>query len=202
MTDEATRWSRFAALLSPDRAQEVMDCRAIGEQEAGLDLLVGGLLADGVAISETTRAEIAVASELWGVWPALEPDIRRCRSQEQDRSRGREQDRSRGRDEVSLRLIEPSGTAPLDGSAIGPQAALAGLSVVPWIVCDRCGHTLGRACIREPWGELSFMAQSYVLYFPGRRASTTLFDTAAAWSAVDTVRLSCGRASSPRPTAG
>ncbi|MGW0394618.1 hypothetical protein ACWDYJ_27765 [Streptomyces sp. NPDC003042] len=187
MIDEATQWGRFAALLPPVPAQEFMDCRQIGEQEAGLDLLVVSLLEHQIAISETMRAEIAVACEDWGMWTTLAPAVRRCRGTHDSDSA----------DDASLRLIEDADTAPLPGTSIGADDASTGLLVVPWIACDLCGHTLGRAHHREPWGDLSPLAQGYVLFFPGRTTSTTMFAPESAWNALNALRLSCDRTTTP-----
>ncbi|MFF1556170.1 hypothetical protein [Streptomyces sp. NPDC058279] len=176
-TEEAAQWYRFAALLPRAQGQDFTDCWKIGEQEAGLDLLVAGLLMNGIAISESTRAEIAVVSEVWGVWTALEPGIQRCVGND--------------RDDAPLRLIRHVETVPLDGNTIGAGAALAGLFVVPWITCDLCGHTLGRVYDREPWGGLSHLARGYVLFFPGQNTATIPFGVQSAWNALNAVRLSC-----------
>lgn len=185
--DEAAQWHRLAALLPSNRAQEFADCWEIGEQEAGLDALVAGLLAEQTAISERMRAEIAVATEVWGMWTALAPGIQRCLG--------------KSGDDASLRLIEHAGTVPLDGGSIGTDAALAGLLVVPWIACTLCGHTLGRAHTREPWGDLSYLAERYVLFFPGQSTTPIMFDAQSAWSALDAVRLSCSQVTTGGTTA-
>ncbi|WP_101254920.1 hypothetical protein [Streptomyces barkulensis] len=73
MIDDADTWNRLAALLPEADAREVGDCREIGEQEAGLGLLVFGLLTHRVPISETVRARISVLAEDWGGREALTP---------------------------------------------------------------------------------------------------------------------------------
>lgn len=85
--DEATRWRRFAALLPSADAAAFVDCWDIGEQEAGLDQLVAGLLEQEVPISETVRAEIAVAAEVWGMRTALAPRLGRCLGAHQEDNR-------------------------------------------------------------------------------------------------------------------
>ncbi|WP_329186918.1 hypothetical protein [Actinacidiphila glaucinigra] len=60
MIDDVDTWHRLAALLPSDQAQEFNACWTIGEQEAGLSLLISGLLSNDVVISETVRAEISV----------------------------------------------------------------------------------------------------------------------------------------------
>ncbi|MEU9133115.1 hypothetical protein AB0D08_34305 [Kitasatospora sp. NPDC048540] len=44
MTDDVALWDRLAALLPEAEARQVRDCWNIGEQEAGLGLLVSGIL--------------------------------------------------------------------------------------------------------------------------------------------------------------
>ncbi|MFD9284616.1 hypothetical protein ACFWD7_46605 [Streptomyces mirabilis] len=177
MIDEATQWRRFAALLPPARAAEIVDCWDIGEQEAGLGRLVAGLLDHQVPISETVRAEIAVAAEVWGMWTALAPGLARCLGDHHDDPR--------------LRLIEHADTVPLPGSSVGTDTALADLLVVPWIACTRCGQVLARAHAQEPWGDLSYLARHYVLFVPGRSTSTGLFAPDSAWDALTDLRMSC-----------
>ncbi|MET7383285.1 hypothetical protein ABZT08_31605 [Streptomyces sp. NPDC005526] len=101
MIDEATQWRRFAALLPPADAAGFMDCWDIGEQEAGLDQLVAGLLKHRVPICETVRAEIAVAAEVWGMRTALAADLGRCLGDHQGDDR--------------LRLIEHADTVLSSG---------------------------------------------------------------------------------------
>ncbi|WP_189317235.1 hypothetical protein [Streptomyces brasiliensis] len=178
--DEGTRWRRFAALLPPADAGEILDCWDIGEQEAGLDQLVAGLLKHQVPISETVRAEIAVAAEVWGMRTALAPGLGRCLSG--------------GQEDVGLRLIEHADTVPLPGSSVGDGTAPADLLVVPWIACTRCGQVLARAHGQEPWGDLSCLARHYVLFFPGRNTSTGLFAPDSAWDALAQLRMFCAQA--------
>ncbi|MER6405755.1 hypothetical protein ABT269_19900 [Streptomyces viridosporus] len=177
MIDEATQWRRFAALLPPADAAGFMDCWAIGEQEAGLDQLVAGLLQHQVPISETVRAEIAVAAEVWGMRTALAPGLGRCLGDHQGDS--------------TLRLIEQADTVPLPGSSVATDTALADLLVVPWIACTRCGRVLARAHNQEPWGDLSYLVGHYVLFVPGRSTSTVLFAPDSAWDALAELRMSC-----------
>ncbi|MFH9967867.1 hypothetical protein ACH4PR_42050 [Streptomyces mirabilis] len=180
MIDEGTRWRRFAALLPPADAREILDYWDIGEQEAGLDQLVAGLLKHQVPISETVHAEIAVAAEVWGMRTALAPGLGQCLSGDQE--------------DTGLRLIEHADTVPLRGSSVGDDTALVDLLVVPWIACTRCGQVLARAHIQEPWGDLSYLARHYVLFFPGRSASKGLFAPDSAWDALAQLRMSCGQA--------
>ncbi|MEV0692533.1 hypothetical protein [Streptomyces sp. NPDC050388] len=177
MIDEATQWRRFAALLPPADAAGFMDCWAIGKQEAGLDQLVAGLLQHQVPISETVRAEIAVAAEVWGVRTALAPGLGRCLGDHQG--------------DRTLRLIEHADTVPLPGSSVATDTALADLLVVPWIACTRCGRVLARAHDQEPWGDLSYLARHYVLFVPGHSTSTALFAPDSAWDALAELRMSC-----------
>ncbi|MEV1118973.1 hypothetical protein AB0I91_28265 [Actinosynnema sp. NPDC049800] len=133
--DEAAAWRGLAALLPPDRARDVLECRDIGEQEAGIDLLVTGLVDGDVAISGDERAGIAVIAEVWGVRESVEPTLRRCRS----------------RDGGRVRVVD------------GEPVAEDGLVVVPWLACTGCDRVLGRVHRREPWGDLSYEAVRYVL---------------------------------------
>ncbi|MFE7584533.1 hypothetical protein ACFU5Y_23570 [Streptomyces gardneri] len=166
MIDEAGQWSRYAALLPPAEAQEFRDCRQIGEQEAGLDLLVATLLEHQVPISDTMRAEIAVTAEEWGVWAMLAPALGRCVGG--------------GPDGGSLKLVEQAA-----GAAADPFV------VVPWLACTRCDRTLARMHHREGWGDLSLAASRYVL--SDRDEPVRLFDREALWDAVTELRAPCGR---------
>ncbi|WP_351235064.1 hypothetical protein [Streptomyces sp. NPDC002133] len=181
MRDEAARWRRFGALLPPGEAREFMDCWEIGEQEAGLDRLIARLLEHQVPISETMRAEIAVAAEVWGMWTALAPGIGRCLGSHRDQG------------DTALRLVEHAGTIPLPGSSVGTDTALADLLVVPWIACTGCDQVLARAHHREPWGDLSYLARHYVLFTPGHGTPTRLFEPDAAWDALTALRATCDR---------
>ncbi|MFE1908694.1 hypothetical protein ACFW96_34290 [Streptomyces gardneri] len=167
MTDEAARWDRYATLLPPAEAQEFRDCRQIGEQEAGLDLLVATLLEHRVPISDTTRAEIAVTAEEWGVWATLAPALGRCVG---DGDPG----------DGSLKLVE---------RAVGVTADP--FVVVPWLACTRCDRTLARMHHRESWGDLSLAASRYVL--SDRDEPVRLFEREALWDAVTELRSPCGR---------
>ncbi|MGW1884474.1 hypothetical protein [Streptomyces sp. NPDC001970] len=181
MMDEAARWRRFGALLPPGEAREFVDCWEIGEQEAGLDRLIAGLLEHRVPISETLRAEIAVAAEVWGMWTALAPGIGQCLGSDQDQG------------DTTLRLIEHADTVPLPGSSVGTDTAPADLLLVPWIACTRCDQVLARAHHREPWGDLSYLARHYVVFAPGHSTPTRLFEPDAAWDALTALHGTCGQ---------
>ncbi|MGN5382074.1 hypothetical protein ACQ4WX_48070 [Streptomyces lasalocidi] len=78
------------------------DCWDIGEQEAGLGLLVAGLLAHQLPISETARAQISVLAETWGERSCSRPDPsmpwgRRADPAGTDRARRRHRHRVVGR---------------------------------------------------------------------------------------------------------
>lgn len=177
---EETRWARWAALLPPALARDVADCWDVGEQEAGLDLLVGGLLEHRVPISGSVRAEIAVAAEVWGMWSALAPRLAQCPGEG-------------GCD--PLDVIERPDTVPLPGAAVAPEAGLAGLLVVPWIACAGCGRVLARAHRLEAWGDLSYLAEQYVLFTPADpSAPALLFADDAAWDGLNALRRPCGGA--------
>ncbi|MEH0658436.1 hypothetical protein QA860_11970 [Streptomyces stelliscabiei] len=178
MTDDAVIWNRLAALLPEAEAQEVKNCWAIGEQEAGLGLLVSGILGHQVLISETVRAQISVLAETWGEREALIPQILQCRD---DGTPGH------------LKLIEGDGnTVP---EAIGEaEQDLTGLVLVPWITCTRCGHVLLRAHSREGWGDLSYLAQHYVITTPNRATVLQLFPADSADAAFVSLQRACSDA--------
>ncbi|MDX3763967.1 hypothetical protein ACWDBO_54895 [Streptomyces mirabilis] len=166
MTDDAGGWQQLADLLPPVDAQEVMDCWAIGEQEAGLDILVASLLRRETPISDRSRAQLAVTAEVWGQREALEPKIIQCRRHADG--------------DGDVRVIAPADAVSVPGPVIGSQRELAEQLVVPWIACTSCQQVLGRAHTREPWGDLSYLATHYVLFSPGAVARTRLFGPSAA----------------------
>ncbi|MEV0183420.1 hypothetical protein AB0I54_29605 [Streptomyces sp. NPDC050625] len=163
MTDDADAWNRLAALLPAAEAQEFRDCWSIGEQEAGLGLLVSGLLTHQMAISETVRAQIFVLTEAWGEREALAPRILQCRAD------GAAPD---------VKLIEDDG-GTVSGATVQAERSLADLVLVPWIICMRCGQVLMRAHDREDWGGLSYRARHYVITSPGRATALQLFSADA-----------------------
>ncbi|MFE4600604.1 hypothetical protein ACFRKE_07075 [Kitasatospora indigofera] len=147
MTDDAVAWNQLAALLPEAQAREVRDCWSIGEQEAGLGLLVSGILAHDVPISETVRAQISVLAEIWGEREALTPRILQCRGDDAP---------------ARLKVLEHGGGTD-DEPAAGPGQGPGHLVLVPWITCTRCGQLLIRAHSREGWGDLSYLAHHYVI---------------------------------------
>ncbi|AKJ08681.1 hypothetical protein ABB07_01085 [Streptomyces incarnatus] len=178
MTDDPAIWNRLAALLPEAEAREVMDCWAVGEQEAGLGLLVSGILEHQVLISDSVRAQISVLAEAWGEREALTPQILQCRD---------------GGTPGPVRLIEGDGsTAPeaMDGA----EQDLAGLVLVPWIACARCGQVLMRAHARESWGGLSYLARHYVITTPNRATVLRLFPADAADAAFAALQQACSEA--------
>ncbi|WP_329386110.1 hypothetical protein OG625_26970 [Streptomyces sp. NBC_01351] len=162
MTDEADVWKRFTCLLPTADADEVQGCRGIGEQEAGLDLLVGALLKHQVPLSETTRAEISVVAETWGVREAVSPRLLDCPGDGLP---------------AALLLVEGPYTLEL----IDPK--LAGFLLVPWIRCTASGRLLIRAHAEEPWG-LSLIPEHYAVLASEQGPSLRLFDSSAAWEAL------------------
>ncbi|MET7986521.1 hypothetical protein [Streptomyces sp. NPDC005281] len=159
MIEDAAAWNRLAALLPEPEALGFRDCWSIGEQEAGLGVLVSGILAHHALISETVRAEISVLAEAWGEREALTPRILQCPGNGAP---------------AELKLIEhDDGTdhEPVDGS--GPE--LAGLFLVPWVGCTRCGQVLMRAHSRESRGDLSYLAHHYVITSPDRATVLRVF---------------------------
>lgn len=159
MTGDVAVWNRLAALLPDAEAQDVRDCWDIGEQEAGLELLVSGLLTQQVAVSGTTRAEISVLTEAWGMREALATRLLHCRAD--------------GRP-ARLELIEPAGAARRS------EEDPTGLVLVPWILCTYCGEVLTRGHLREDWGDLSYLAERYLIVAPDRTTVVRSFDADAA----------------------
>ncbi|KOX27509.1 hypothetical protein ADK67_13815 [Saccharothrix sp. NRRL B-16348] len=166
MDEDRARWCELAALLPPARARDVVECWDIGEQEAGIDLLMTGLADGDVAIDDDERARIAVTAEVWGVRESVEPALRRCRSRPGGRVRTVE-------GEPAADAAMTAGAEPLTEAGGEPEADLV---VVPWLACADCGRVLGRAHRLEPWGDLSYEALHYVL--PPRR-----FGPEEAWEA-------------------
>ncbi|MFJ7067817.1 hypothetical protein [Streptomyces sp. NPDC101115] len=182
MTNEAAVWQRLAALLPPDDARAVVDCWDIGEQESGLELLVSALLRHQVPIDETTRAEIAVVCEAWGMWPLpLAPRLSQCPGS--------------GTASV-LQLIENPASAPLPASTFGLGDQLV---LVPWIGCTACGKTLARIHVLEPWG-MSLNPEHYVILDTGQGATGHhLFTQGDGWDALTALRTSCDKPELAQP---
>jgi hypothetical protein len=84
-------------------------------------------------------------------------------------------------------------TVPEAVSAVEPD--LAGLVLVPWITCTRCGRVLMRAHARESWGDLSCPARHYVITMPNRTTVVRLCPADAADVAFAFLRRSCSDAS-------
>ncbi|MGW7309271.1 hypothetical protein ACWGI1_27325 [Streptomyces sp. NPDC054835] len=173
MTNEAAIWHRLAALLPPDDARAVVDCWSTGEQEASLELLVGALLRRQVPVGETTRAEIAVVCEAWGMWPLpLAPRLAQCP----------------GSGSASiLQLIENTASVPLAATTIGLGDQLV---LVPWIRCTACGQTLARIHILEPWG-MSLTPEHYVILDTEQGPIGHRFTQGNGWNALTALRTPC-----------
>ncbi|MFE5407188.1 hypothetical protein ACFQ9Z_39180 [Streptomyces sp. NPDC056580] len=178
MTDDAIIWNRLAALLPEAEAQEVKDCWDIGEQEAGLGLLVSGILGHQVPISETAKAQISVLAETWGERESLTPQILQCRD---DGPPGH------------LKLLDGDACTVPEATGVAEQD-LAGLVLVPWITCTRCGQVLMRAHARESWGDLSYLARYYVITTSNRATPLRLFPTDSATAAFAVLQRSCSDA--------
>ncbi|MGW3510825.1 hypothetical protein [Streptomyces sp. NPDC000994] len=187
MTESVDTWNRLAALLPPAQAQEFKDCWAIGEQEAGLGLLVSGILNNDVAISETVRAQISVLAEAWGEREALTPRIRQCRGDGQLAS--------------VVTLIEQEDVL-VSGDTVLADRSLAGLVLVPWIDCTRCGQFLMRVHAREAWGGLSYLPENYAITTPDRTAVARLFSTDSADKAFTSLLQACNQSSATTDAAG
>ncbi|MEU2619418.1 hypothetical protein ABZ642_14840 [Streptomyces sp. NPDC007157] len=179
MTDDAVIWNRLAALLPEAEAQEVKDCWDIGEQEAGLGMLVSGILGHQVPISDTVRAQISVLAETWGEREALTSRILQCRDEGEA---------------GPLKLVEGDGSIVPEQIA-GAEQDLAGVVLVPWIVCARCGQVLMRAHVRETWGDLSYLARHYVITTPNRATVSRLFPADSAGAAFVSLQRACSDAS-------
>lgn len=141
MTEDGVVWNQLTALLPEAEAEEARDCWSLGEQEAALGLLVSGLIASQVPITELVRVRISVLAEGWGEREALTPRLRRCPG-------------DGGPAPVRLVADEEGAGGPRDGSDD---------VLVPWIACERCGGVLARVHAREPWGGLSYLAVKYVV---------------------------------------
>ncbi|MEU0031167.1 hypothetical protein [Streptomyces sp. NPDC006335] len=178
MTDDAVIWNWLAAFLPEAEAQQVKDCWDIGEQEAGLGLLVSGLLDHRVPISETARAQISVLAEIWGERETLTPRILQCRN---DGTSG------------NLKLIEGDESIVPKATG-GAEQDPAGCVLVPWIACTRCGQVLMRAHARENWGDLSYLARHYVITTPNRATVLRLFPADSASAAFAALQRTCSQA--------
>lgn len=185
VTKDVDTWHQLAALLPPAEAEEIRGCWNIGEQEAGLGLLVSGILANDVAISELVRARISVLTETWGEREALASRILRCRSD--------------GRSGAAVRLVEQEG-ALVSGDTVAADQDLAGLVLAPWIECTRCDQILLRVHVREAWGGLSYLAEHYAIAKRGPAPVARLFPADSAEKAFDSL-LRCCRRPSPQVTA-
>ncbi|KPC84997.1 hypothetical protein ADK82_02985 [Streptomyces sp. NRRL S-4] len=172
---EETLWRSATALLPPDDARAALECRGIGEQEAALRLIVAGFLGPGAALGETLRAELSVLTEAWGIREELAADLARCAG-------GPEAEPS------TLRLIGTADAVALPRPAAGGGCAPEEPVVVPWITCLCCTRILGRAHRREWWGDLSFLAEHYVLHTPGDPARTRVFGCDEVFEALGELR--------------
>ncbi|WP_328891909.1 hypothetical protein [Streptomyces sp. NBC_00316] len=181
MTDDVVVWHQLAALLPEAEAQEIKDCWDIGEQEAGLGLLVSGLLAHQVPISETVRAQISVLAEVWGERQSLTPRILQCRGDDEP---------------AQLKLIEHADNI-VNSSAVGGDPDVVNV-LVPWIACTRCGHVLTRAHTREPWGDLSYLAGNYVITSPEGDAVQRFFPADSAGTAFAALLAECAEPTNDR----
>ncbi|MEU1283149.1 hypothetical protein [Kitasatospora sp. NPDC005856] len=167
MDEDTERRHRIADLLPEDAAQDVKDCWAIGEQEGGLTLLVEGLLARQIAIGGTDRARISVLAEEWGERERLAPGLLRCPGAGAP---------------APVRLLE--GERDEAEVVTGwSEPELAGLVLVPWIGCTRCGRTLLRAHGWESWDDFSYLAAAYVISTPDGRRAERIFPQGAAGAA-------------------
>ncbi|MFI6157573.1 hypothetical protein ACIBCA_33375 [Kitasatospora sp. NPDC051170] len=150
---ETARWNRIGDLLpDPAAAREFKDARLIGEQEAGIVVLVERLLAGQVPLGGEDRARISVLAETWGLRQAVTPGLVRCLG-------------DGGPTPVQLLDGDADEAEVLTGR---PEPELAGLVLAPWIGCTRCGRVLLRAHDWEDWDDLSQHARRYVITGPER----------------------------------
>jgi hypothetical protein len=189
MTDDDV-WNRLAALLPEAEAEEVGECRSIGEQEAALGLLVSGILTHRRAISETVRARLSVLAEDWGEREALTPGILRCRTDGEATAVKLLEDDGSTLDGATLDGSTVDGST-VDGAPVRGEPALADLVLVPWIVCTRCGRVLMRAHDRESWGGLSCLARRYVITAPDRVTVVQSFAAESVGDAFDSLLRKC-----------
>ncbi|PSK30138.1 hypothetical protein C6575_17585 [Nocardia seriolae] len=142
----------MATLLpTVEDVESFRDCRESGHQEAGLWMLMRRLIEDRVPIGDRVRAEIEVLAERWGERLARHSEIASCVRDSGDRG--------------SIRLLPDDRSTPVDPAQVGvADSVMAGLVVVPWLECVRCGRVLARVHTREPWGELSYLAAYYVIW--------------------------------------
>ncbi|MFJ9691730.1 hypothetical protein [Kitasatospora sp. NPDC101183] len=157
---DTARRHRIADLL-PDEgaAQDFRDSWQIGEQGAGLVVLVERLLAGQVPLGGEDRARISVLAQEWGVRDAVTPGLVRC-----------------------LGDGGPTPVQLLDGDADEAEVLtgftepeLAALVLVPWIGCTRCGQVLLRAHTWEDWDDLSHLVQGYAITGPERATALRTF---------------------------
>lgn len=178
---EGAIWAGLAALLpDPEQVDEVQSCWDIGEQEAGLEVLVHRLTEQGLPVGESARAELAVMAEQWGVWDLLGASIAGC-AEDAERPR--------------WRVLEDGAEETLPLRAVVPESTSPQSEVVPWIVCPPCGRVLARVHRREEWGGLSFLTESYVVFAEDRAVAPLVFDRedgGAAWAALDALCTACG----------
>ncbi|MEV7547045.1 hypothetical protein [Streptomyces sp. NPDC089915] len=171
MIDEAEVWDRFAALLPDADGDEVRVCWEVGEQEAGVGLLVDGLLRHRVRIGEDTRAEISVVAEVWGMRAAVAGRLAECAGD--------------GRP-AGLELVGGADAVPLGGEPVDP--ALDGFLLIPWIRSTGSGRLLVRAHVEEPWGDLSLIPEYYGVLASERGPVLRLFESFTAREALEELR--------------
>ncbi|WP_123972817.1 hypothetical protein [Streptomyces sp. Ag109_O5-1] len=93
----------------------------------------------------------------------------------------------------SLKLIEGDETIVPEATGVAEQD-LAGLVLVPWIACTRCGQILMRAHARESWGDLSYLAQHYVITTANRVTVSLVFPAGSADAAFTSFQRACAEA--------
>ncbi|MGW0707065.1 hypothetical protein ACWD4G_14100 [Streptomyces sp. NPDC002643] len=178
---EAAIWSRLASLL-PDAGdvETVQDCWDIGEQEAGLGVLVERLTELRLPVDDKARTEIAVMAEEWSVWDRHGAEIVEL-AQDAERP-------------PRLRVFEDGAEDTLPAREVLAEPPSPTSELVPWIACPPCGRTLARSHRREEWGGLSYLSEVYVVFAHDGAFAPLVFDrerAGAVWAALDGLRTAC-----------
>ncbi|MGX1811354.1 hypothetical protein ACWIGI_37005 [Nocardia sp. NPDC055321] len=149
---EDALWERLAALLpSPGDAADFLECRVIGEQEAGLWMLTRRLLEQRVPVGDRARVEIEVLAEYWGERHARHDDIAALIPDAGPLP--------------SVRTVADAWAEPITVTEAGiSDPGLSDKVVVPWLECLRCDSVLERVHTPEPWGGFVSRAEHYVLH--------------------------------------
>lgn len=180
---EGAVWPRLARLLpDPGDVDDVRACWDIGEQEAGLDVLVARLRAQGLAIGDAERAELAAMAGQWGEGDRLGETIVAL---PRDPARP-----------APPRVLADGAEEPLPVRSVLPDHPQEELFLLPWIACRSRDRVLARAHWWEEWGAWSHLTRAYVLFAAGRPVPPRLFpveEEGAVWSALVALRADADR---------